>query len=515
MKNIYIILVKTLALIAAVFTLNSCLEKYPKDSILETEAMTSLSAAEQIVTGIYTAYMSSGLYSGYLTLVPDIQSDLVMAVEGNSNTYGEIYQWTFRPTSAEIEAIYAGLYTVIGRCNFYLDQVEDLRAKLTSDNDIFTLDQYTGEIYCARALAYAELIKCYCEAYDPSKPEEEQLGVVLRSSYFKEEPVTRASLKKSYEFVISDLEKAEEILDEGYNAYNSSYFTKGAAQAVRARVALYMKDWKTAVEYSTKLIENDAYDLSLASYTVTSKGPAYNPSANGQSEIDYLWTNDSGYEVIWRIGYTQTSYGGALGNTFLHFTTDYTYYYPDYVPAQWTLDLYKSGDARYNAYFCNLTTGYAHQLTWPLLVKYYGNEGLMSLLVYHVNMPKPLRLAEQYLIRAEANCNLANYGQATSDITTLRNSRYKNSNGSINLSEDNWATIIEEERVRELYMEGFRLNDLKRWGKGFKRQPQSSVQSEGSRLEVMAGDPRFVWPIPKHEIEAPGSQIQPNPSNNL
>ena len=504
MRYTYNMIIKTAAVIAAVFTLNSCLEKYPNDLILDTEAMTSLPGAEQIVTGIYTAYMSGGLYSGYLTLLPDIQSDLVMAVEGNSNTYGEIYQWTFRPTNAEIESIYAGLYTVIGRCNFYLDQVEELRSKLSADDDIQTLDIYTGEVYCARALAYSELIKCFCEAYDPDASS--QLGVVLRSSYFKEEPTVRASLKDSYDFVIKDLEKAEEYLDEDYDEYNAAFFTKAAAQAIRARVALHMQDWKTAVDYSTKLIENDAFDLALASYTVTS---------DGQSEVDYLWTNDSGYEVIWRIGYTQTSYGGALGQVFLNFNNDYTYYYPDYVPAQSALNLYQSGDARYNAYFAELTTGYPHQLTWPLLVKYYGNSGLIDLMIYHVNMPKPLRLAEQYLIRAEANCNLSNFNAASNDLTKLRNARYSNSGGTITVGAETWLDVISEERVREFFMEGFRLNDLKRWGKGFERTPQASVQAEGSSLKVEAGDPRFVWPIPKHEIEAPGSNVEGNASNNL
>lgn len=505
MKHTYNIIMKAAAIIAAVFALSSCLEKYPKDYILDQEAMTSINGAEQIVTGIYTAYMSGGLYSGYLTLLPDIQSDLVMAVEGNSNTYGEIYQWTFRPTNREIESIYAGLYTVIGRCNFYLDQVDALRNELQSDDDIKTLDQYTGEVYCARALAYSELIKCFCEAYDQTKAEQ-QLGVVLRTSYFKEEPVTRASLARSYQQVISDLDKAEELLEEEGNSYNAAYFTLAAVQAVRARVALYMCDWNTAVEYSTKLIDNDTFDLALASYTVTS---------DGMNEVDYLWHYDSGYEVIWRIGYTSTSYGGALGQNFLSFNNDYTYYYPDYVPAQSALNLYKSADARSNAYFAELTTGYSHQLTWPLLIKYYGNRELMSLLIYHVNMPKPLRLAEQYLIRAEAYCNLGSYGAASSDLSKLRNARYTNNGGTISVDADTWNTVIDEERVRELYMEGFRLNDLKRWGKGFERTPQASVQSEGSRLKVEAGDPRFVWPIPKHEIEAPGSDVQGNPSNNL
>ena len=504
MKYTYNIIIKAAAVIVAAFALSSCLEKNPQDYIVDTEAMTSLNGAEQIVTGIYTAYMSSGLYSGYLTLLPDIQSDLVMAVEGNSNTYGEIYQWTFRPTNREIESIYAGLYTVIGRCNFYLDQVDALRSKLSSDADIQTLDQYTGEVYCARGLAYAELIKCFCEAYDENK---DQLGVVLRTSYFNAEPVKRASLKDSYARVIEDLEKAEEMLDENNCYYDAAYFTQAAAQAIRARVALYMGDWQTAVDYSTKLISrNDRYELSLASYTVTS---------DGMNEVDYLWHYDSGYEVIWRIGYTSTSYGGALGQNFLSFNNDYTYYYPDYVPAQSALSLYKSGDARYNAYFAELSTGYSHQLSWPLLIKYYGNRELLSLYIYHVNMPKPIRLAEQYLIRAEAYCNLGKFGPATTDISTLRNSRYSNKGGTLSVSEDNWMQVIDEERVRELYMEGFRLNDLKRWGKGFERTPQASVQAEGSKLKVEPNNPRFVWPIPKHEIEAPGSEVVGNASNNL
>ena len=501
MKHIYNILTKTAAVIAAAFLLSSCLEKNPKDYILDTEAMTSLNGAEQLVTGIYTAFMSSGLYSGYLTLLPDIQSDLVMAVEGNSNTYGEIYQWTFRPTNREIESVYAGLYTVIGRCNFYLDQVDELKHTLTNDSDIKTLDQYTGEVYCARALAYAELIKCFCKAYDPATADSE-LGVVLRTSYFRKEPVVRASLKESYELVISDLEKAESLLDEKYDSFDSPYFTDASANAIRARVALYMQDWDNAVKYSTRLIESDAFSLATArSYVTTS-----------QTFLDYMWTNDTSYEHIWRIGYTQTSYGNPQGSVFLNFTTDYTYYYPDYVPAQWVLDLYQSADRRYYAYFAELQTGYSHQLSWPLLVKYYGNETLISLLIYHVNMPKPLRLAEQYLIRAEANCRKGNYPAASADLTELRESRFT-TGGAVSVNAGNWLETISEERVRELYMEGFRLHDLKRWGKGFKRTPQAHSQKEGSSLEIEAGNPMFVWPIPKHELEAPGSDIKPNESN--
>jgi hypothetical protein len=501
MKNIYMKLLKSAAVIAVAFSLTSCLEKLPGDYILEEEAMKSLSDAEQTLTGIYTAYMSSALYSGYLTLCPDIQADFVYAVQGNSNQYGTHWLWDIRSTNSEIESVYAALYRVIGRCNFFLDQVESLRNTLTDDDSIQTLDYYTGEVYCARALAYSELIKCFCKAYDPATAKDE-LGVVLADTYFGEKPVKRASLYDSYQFVISDLEKAEDLLEADYDSYDAPYFTHAAAHAIHARTALYMQDWDKAIEESTVLIESAAFALASC------RGYA----SSNQTFLQYLWTNDASYEDIWRIGYTQTSYGGAQGSIFLNFTTDYTYYYPDYVPAQWVLDLYTSGDARYSAYFATLQTGYSHQLTWPLLVKYYGNESLMANMIYHVNMPKPLRLAEQYLIRAEAYCQKGAYSAASADLSELRQARFT-SGGSISVNANNWLETISDERVRELYMEGFRLHDLKRWGKGFERTPQTHSQSEGSSLKIEAGDPLFVWPIPNHEIVSPGSQIQPNESN--
>lgn len=502
MKNIYMTICRAIAAVTAFFLLSACLEKIPGDYIPEDKGMQSLNDAEQTLTGIYTAYMSSGLYSGYLTLCPDIQSDLVYAVQGNTNQFGNIWQWDIRSTNSEIEAVYASLYMVISRCNYFLDKVEALRDKMTDDESIQTLDFYTGEVHCARALAYSELIKCFCKAYKDDMSAKNELGVVLADTYFGEKPQKRASLYESYQFVLEDLRKAESLLDEEYDYFDAPYFTSAAAHAIHARTALYMQDWDTAIAESTKLIESDAFALATCRGNVTST----------QTYLDYLWTNDTSYENIWRIGYTQTSYGGAQGTVFLNFNRDFYYYYPDYVPAQWVLDLYVQSDARYNAYFATLQTGYSHSLVWPLLVKYYGNESLIANLIYHVNMPKPLRLAEQYLIRAEAYCRKGSYQDASADLSALRSTRFT-VGGETSVNASNWLEAISNERVRELYMEGFRLQDLKRWGKGFERTPQPSVQSEGSSLKVEASDPLFVWPIPNHELVSPGSQIEPNESN--
>ncbi len=509
-----IVRIKYMAVVVAtMIATSSCLDKLPQSAIPVDEAMQTYNDAEQTVTGIYAMMKSSALWSGYLTLLPDIQTDLVYAVDGYSNTYGNHWQWDIRSTNAEVESVYASLYSIISNCNFFLEKIDGVVAEQTDDQRITILEQYTGEVYAIRALCYSELIKLFCKAYDPATAKDE-LGVVLRKGYSEKEESVRASLYDSYEFVLSDLRKAEEILDPAYDGYSSPYMTQAVAHALHARVALYMQDWDAAIEYAGKVInqENDMYSLSAANVAYTSE----------MSFFDYMWNYDLATETIWQVGFTPTSMGGALGQVFLNFTTDYTYYYPDYVPAQWALDLYGSGDMRYNSYFATLTTGYDHALTWPLLIKYYGNQEFIGYYIYHVTMPKPFRLAEQYLIRAEAYCrkDAPDFSAASKDLTTLRASRFSGGGGAVSLTANNFIEEIANERVRELFMEGHRLQDIKRWGKlyrngeGFTRKPQTNSLSEGSSLSIKADDPRFVWPIPQHELEAPGSQVVPNESNN-
>ena len=234
-------------------------------------------------------------------------------------------------------------------------------------------------------------------------------------------------------------------------------------------------------------------------------------ATSSQSYYQYMWSYDTSTEIIWKVAFTINSYGGALGQVFANY--DMVSFRPDYVPAAWVLNLYDASDLRYDAFFSNITTGYTHGLTWPLLIKYFGNEQFISYNIYHVTMPKVFRLSEQYLIRAEAYVQNGRYGDAGDDIASIRRARYSSFSGSVSMSEDDAMDIIEEERVKELYMEGFRLNDLKRWHKGFEREPQEQSLSNGSSLKVEADDPLFVWPIPQHELDSPGSEVQPNESN--
>ena len=512
---------KSYLLIAlSVCLMTSCLDKFPQDEIPADSAITTIEDANQAVIGIYSAWLNGALYSGYLTLLPDIQADFVYAVNGYTNTYGDIWRWKdILATNSQITSVYGALYNVIGRCNFLLDNVDKVRESIHDDEDFDRLEQFRGEAHFARALAYSELIKLFCEAYDSDEMAEKALGVVLRTKYYSDEPLVRASLKDSYAFVIKDLEEAEDRLqltkeeenDATLTFYGSPYFSIYTVYALRARVALYMKDYENAIKYSTLLIESGQFLLSSASSVYTTM-PDYLTYTNKEvSFYEYMWRYNLSTETIWEVGFTTTSYGGALGSIF--FNWDFASYKPDYVPAQWVLELYASNDLRYSATFATVTTGHSHGLTWPLLSKYWGNQDLFDAAqLLHVSEPQVFRLSEQYLIRAEAYAQQKNYSKASKDIADLRAARYS-SGASASLTADNAMEVIEEERVKELYMEGFRLQDLKRWHKGFERTPQEQSLANGSSLKVEADDPMFVWPIPQHELESPGANILPNKSN--
>lgn len=96
----------------------------------------------------------------------------------------------------------------------------------------------------------------------------------------------------------------------------------------------------------------------------------------------------------------------------------------------------------------------------------------------YINKIKPFRIAEQYLIAAEAYARRGGAGDeaaACEYLNALRSKRipgYKEKlySGNALLNE------IKEERARELFGEGFRFTDLKRWGEGMARSAAQDNQ---------------------------------------
>lgn len=494
------------AILLLTVSCNGFLSRYPDSAIPEHEAMKTLDDCSQVVLGIYSCFKTPGLYSGSLTLSPDLQSDYVYAVKGFNNTYGGIYRWTTKPSDDDITGPYAILYQAASRCNFFLDYKDQV--PVNSDSEKKELDRRLADVYFARALAYADLIRHYCDAYDPKKADS-QLGIPLFDKYIggDEMVLPRSSLKESYEFVLADLDKAEDLMDR--DAADSEYFTKGAVFALRARVSLYMHNYKDAIEYAEKVMDNPVYKLADAISVVS-----VTPQGERLTEYDMMWRYDRSDEIIWKVSMSTTDRGGALGLMFLGFNGKQ--FFPNFIPGIEVYGKYKPGDGRTGTFFRTVETGYGFESL--MLYKYPGNPDIdAGQGSYFTNMPKVLRLSEVYLIHTEACAlseDLKNLEKGNKSLSVLRSYRMQGHVGA-GYSTEELLEQVKTERYKELIMEGFRLSDLKRWNLGFKREPQENTLdgSAENRLEIKAGNALFTWPIPQHEIDATGGVVKPNPSN--
>ena len=71
--------IKTCVLSAILaLSMSSCLDKYPEDSIRMEQAINTAEDVDKLVMGIYDSFKSSALYSGNLTILPDLQHYLYL-----------------------------------------------------------------------------------------------------------------------------------------------------------------------------------------------------------------------------------------------------------------------------------------------------------------------------------------------------------------------------------------------------------------------------------------------------
>lgn len=500
MKNMKIALVALLGL----FTVTSCnLEKYPDTAINTENAMESVADCQNFRNGLYAGL--KGAFTGAFVYAQDLQTDLYHAVKNFGNFDGNFYWYNLTASESVASSAWFGFYASIQNANFLIAGTEKLIAAGTlSAADEAKVKQIYGEACYIRAHLYFNLTQYFCEDYDPETAEE-KLGVPVVTVY---DPTgdsskypARGSLATTYQQIVADLAEAEANVKTA-GAPMAAYVTADVVAALQARVALTMHDYDTALLKAKALIDSRKYPLTTDAREF----------ANG-------WKDDTLKEAIWQIAMTGPD---DIGNSFRYFIYNTTgkegMDNPQYIPEQWVLDLYEQGDIRYNAYFDqrNITTPIvANGMT--LLVKYPGNKKLYSAVTNYVNMPKVFRIAEMYLIAAEAAANKSGQDMvANSYLKQLRDARgasHTDKSGADLMKE------IREERVRELYGEGFRLNDLKRWHMGFTRGAAQNDEwvmpgENYAKCTRPADDPFFLWPIPTDEVQA-NPQIEQNPAYTL
>lgn len=126
----------------------------------------------------------------------------------------------------------------------------------------------------------------------------------------------------------------------------------------------------------------------------------------------------------------------------------------------------------------------------------------------HLHSPVISRLGEVYLNRAEAYAKLGNYGEALSDLNTIRE-RSIVGGGYPSLDADNADDLIDKERQLELAYQAERSYDVFRNGKELTRHyPGPHNQFD----DISATDYRVVYYIPQDAINSYPGTLTQNPT---
>lgn len=127
----------------------------------------------------------------------------------------------------------------------------------------------------------------------------------------------------------------------------------------------------------------------------------------------------------------------------------------------------------------------------------------------HLHSPVLSRLGEVYLNRAEAFAKLQRFGEALTDLNTIRTRSIVNG-AYASLNASNAGELIDKERQLELAFQAERSFDVFRNGKPLTRQypgPQSQTES------IAATDFRVVYYIPQSAINSYPGNLTQNPTN--
>jgi hypothetical protein len=464
------------------------LDRFPTDAIKQSQAFQSVSDAKNFNNGLYGT-LRGRLY-GTFYYVSDIQADILNATLDYGYYYGAIYNWNFAASDLQIKNTWADYYSALRDINVFLDHVDAI--PVATPEEQAQINTYKGEALLARAYYYHQLAKRYAKDYEPATAATD-FGLPIVLHYDITEKPVRSSLEDVYIRILTDIKDAKPLLTTA-GAPGSIYLTKDAITALESQVYLHIHKYPEAVTAANTLIDSNVY-----------------PLASTKDDLKKVWYNDDSAESIVQLyGERPSELPNAVNIYLDRYNATTKKYSPSYIPQQWVVDLYDDADFRKEIYLEKkpVVLGTFDYSDIYLITKFPGNSIFNSSTTTSVyqHKPKLFRIAEIHLIKAEA---LYQSNDAPGAVNALNELRIKRGLSALPAGLTGTALFdeIKAERTRELLAEGTRLDDLKRWHLGVKRQQSqnNNVVALGENengLERPAEHYRLVWPIPDNDLQA-------------
>lgn len=404
---------KKILLICSIFSLltPACdvLDVEPQSSIPAGEAFKDKQGIERGILGAYSGLQSLSYYGRSYAIFSDLAADnLAHPPNATAVAYAEVDNNAILPENSSVDGIWSIIYDGINVANNVIVQVPKM-----SDMSDAEKNKALGELYFIRALHHFNLMNYFGAIPLKIAP---TVGV-------ENVNVPRDPIDAVYAQIIQDLRFASENLPAGGLKIRAS---KHAANALLARVYLYKEDYENAIGFATQVIDNGGYAL--------------------QENYDDIFASEGASESIFEVDFT------ALDRNRIA-----EYNFPltlngrrEVEPAADLIAAYTASDERKAA-----SIAVAGALSYA--IKYDDlSTGSDNFIV--------LRLAEMYLIRAEARANLNGPADLIrDDLNTVRNRA-----GLADVSTGSYPELlsaIESERRLEFAFEGHRWFDLVRTGR--------------------------------------------------
>ena len=427
----------------------------PRTEIVAEALFKSNEGVTGAINGIYSEIVTifqDNLFNAGLEIYTGLYSDELIDIGG------EIPRVEF--ASASINAVNEDLHPVFWLKTFSIINsanaiVEGLRS---SSLNTAVRDQVLGEALLIRALGYFYLTNLFGE-----------VPLVLTTDVETNERIGKSGVHVIYDQIEADLLETQSLLAEDFRFATNNYRdrpTVAAASTLLARLYLYREDWANAeLQASAVIDQSDLFELS------TDVNDVFLPGSK---------------EAIWNFVPEPNLNETRVAHVFV---------LPSFAPIAWLTNAlrpeyilsFEAGDLRGENWIDTLTNVNG---TFLYPVKYKQGFGGLNF-----DDPPELyavfRLAELYLIRAEARAQQNNISGSLEDINLLRARA-----GLEAIATGDQNALLEAiylERKHELFVEwGHRWLDLKRTGRA------DAVISALPGKNWQQTD--LLWPLPEQEL---------------
>jgi hypothetical protein len=391
-----------------IFSCKKYLTEFPNSSIASENAIIDAGTARAAIIGAYDGLQS--YYSANFPTLGTITADAVV-FNGTLSQYLQLDQNAIPTDNVITVASYRSIYSNINLVNSIIAKVPAVVDPLLPEAE---KNKILGEAYFIRALDYFDLARGWGGV---------QLQLTPTSDLSALKGIKRSTRAQTYDQVQADLVKAEELLPDDAATRNRAQ--KSIARALRARLHLYREQWAEAENYATQVISNAKYGLV----------PDYK---------SFFTTPFQTKELVFELAYSANDRNGFWGT-----------WYPSSFGGSYTLKpsttiIEQLNNANIGGTRNALIAGSANTV--------YGV--LYNTVSTSTDPSYVIRIAELYLIRAEARANQNKLTDALEDLNQIR--KRAKVPVSAAATKADLLKAIEDENGIEFAFEGHRWFDLTR-----------------------------------------------------